>query len=459
MLKKSVSVIVLLTFSLLMFGGSMPAFALGEEADDLNVIGIGGPVPIGEKPEDAEKKESTVPEVIELSLDKAIEIALKNNYEMAINQIAIAKAKVSLDEARERAKDAEKAEEGDMGIGDGIIPPGEGPIIIELPGGEKIEIPRDQIPDTSDLLSSIAMSFQPSSLDLARGIHVGPRAAQMSLTIAEKGADFADKVLRLTVEKAYYDVLKAEGELANKKAGLDRAKEQHRLADVSFKVGLVAKSDVMGAQVGVTNAEVQYLTAQNNLSAAMMALAQAMGEEITKQYILTDRFAYEPAEELNQDEYLKEIMKTDLAVVAAGEGFAVAQLDLQQVAKIYSPNVWAYQKSKLDRDNAFLQYQQAKRNLEINVRQAFLNLKTAEKAYGLLEESVAYAKENARLAALRYEAGMGTRLEMEKAHDQLNEMETQCLAMLYNYNLAKTQIRYGIFPGGAGGAGMGGVGY
>ncbi|MFA5535732.1 MAG: TolC family protein [Bacillota bacterium] len=471
MSKRPIMLSVLLIFTLSLFFGGNPAFALGERPEDLYVHGTGKPIPPGEltgekqvkEGEEGEDVETPEPVVKELSLEQAIEIALKNNFEMALNQIAVAKAKVSLEEAKDRAEQAREAEEnqGDIGFGGDTPgdypdePPSWWPIGWEWPPeGDIGEIEKT----INDALMGIMASMQPSSLDLARGIHVGPRAAQMNVTISKMGADFADKVLRLTVENAYYDVLKAQGELANKKGSLERAGEQLRLAEISYGVGLVAKSDVMGAQVGLTNAEVQLLSAENKLATAMMSLAQALGEEINNRYVLTDQFTYEPAEEIDENAYLEERMKTDLAVMAYREGFLVAQVDLDQVAKIYSPNVWTYQKSKLERDDAYLNYLKAKKNLEVNVRQAFLNLKTAEKAYGLLEESVDYAKENARLAALRYEAGLGTRLEMEMANDQLSETETQCLAMLYNYNLAKTQIRYGIFPGAAGGAGMDGAG-
>jgi outer membrane protein TolC len=110
--------------------------------------------------------------------------------------------------------------------------------------------------------------------------------------------------------------------------------------------------------------------------------------------------------------------------------------------------VYAYRKAVHDVEKAKIQLEQAQTDLSFNVRQSYLNLRTAEKAYLLLEENVKFAEETARLASLRYQAGVATRLEMERAYDQLNETEAQRLSMLYNYNLAKSQLAYGIFMGG-----------
>lgn len=352
------------------------------------------------------------PPVLELSLEEAIEMALANNLEVALTENAIAKAQVGLREAKSGA---------------------------------------DQLDQY--------LEYTGATLETLQAINVMPRAAEMNVTLAKLGADLTIKGLMMNVEKAYYDVLKAQVDVANKEAALERAKEQLRLAEASVAAGVAAKSDAMGAQVGVAAAEVQLATARNTLDAAMMSLAQVLGRDLSEKFVLTTDFEYEPAEELDLDAYISELMETNISVVGAREGLAIAELQFEQVAKLYTPNVYAYQKALYDRDEAKIKYNQAKTGLELNVRQAYLNLKTAEKAYSLLEENVKFAEETARLAALRYEAGVATRLEMEKAYDQLNETEAQRLGMLYNYNLAKAQLRYGIFVAGGSGSGQGGAGF
>ncbi|HHY60850.1 MAG TPA: TolC family protein [Clostridia bacterium] len=349
-------------------------------------------------------------EAIPLSLEEAMEMAVTNNLEVALRENAVAKAKVSLREAR----------------------------------------------STADELDAL-IEYTGATLETLQAVYVGPKAAEMNLLLAELAAEYTKKGLMLSVEKAYYDVLKAQAEVNLKEAALERAKEQLRLAEASVKAGVAAKSDAMAAQVGVTNAEVQLATARNNLEAAMMALAKVMGRDLSERYVLTTEFSFAPVEDLDLDAYLAERLEQDVTVVGAREGLAVAELQFEQMKKMYTPNVYAYQQAQHDLIEAQLKYEQAKTDLVQSVRQAYLNLKTAEQAYRLLEENVKFAEETARLAALRYEAGVATRLEMQKAYDALNEAEAQRLSMLYNYNLAKAQLRYGIFTGGSGGAGAGGM--
>lgn len=355
-------------------------------------------------------EETVSQEMIPLSLAEAVEIALNNNLEVALRENAVAKAKVSLRQAR----------------------------------------------STADELDAL-IEYTGATLETLQAVYVGPKAAEMNLLLAELAAEYTKKGLMLSVEKAYYDVLKAQAEVNLKEAALERAKEQLRLAEASVAVGMAAKSDVMAAQVGVTSAEVQLATAKNNLEAAMMALAKVLGRDLSERYVLTTEFDFAPVEEMDLGAYIAELLEKDVNVVGAREGLAVAELQFEQVKKMYTPNVFAYQQAQHDLIEAQLKYEQAKTDLIQSVRQAYLNLKTAEQAYRLLEENVKYAEETARLAALRYEAGVATRLEMEKAFDALNEAEAQRLSMLYNYNLAKAQLRYGIFGGGSAVTGAGGV--
>lgn len=350
-------------------------------------------------------------EAIPLSLEEAREIATTNNLEVALRENAIAKARVAFREARSYAEDLDT--------------------LIEYSG---------------------------ASLETLQAVYVGPKAAEVNLLLAELAADYTKKGLFMAVEKAYYDVLKAQADLANKEAALERAQEQLRLAEASVAAGVAAKSDMMAAQVGVTAAEVQLATARNNLEAAMMALAKVLGRDLAERYELTSEFSFSPVEEMDIDAYLADLLTKDVTVVGAKEGLTIAELQFEQAAKMYTPNVYSYQQAQYDLTEARLKYEQAITDLEQNVRQAYLNLQTAEQAYRLLAENVKFAEETARLAALRYEAGVATRLEMEKAFDQLNETEAQRLSMLYNYNLAKAQLRYGIFMGSGAANTSGGVG-
>ncbi|HHX51777.1 MAG TPA: TolC family protein [Clostridia bacterium] len=361
-------------------------------------------------------------EVMSLSLEEAIKMALDRNPEMSLNQHGIEKAKVGLREAKSNAKKLEDAMD---------------------------EASKDPQQDPLGLYNVTVQNLF--------GVYVTPRQAEMGVVLAEIGASYGEKGLRLSVEKSYYDVLKAEADLANKEAALERAREQLRLAQVSFQAGVVAKNDVMGAQVAVTAGEVELASSQNELDLAMMGLAKALGVDLETGFELTDKFTFSPVAELDTGSYIKELLETDLGVVAAREGLAVAEISFEQVAKIYTPNVYSYRKAFHDVEKAKIQLEQARTDLVFNVRQSYLNLRTAEKAYLLLEENAKFAEETARLASLRYQAGMATRLEMEKAYDQLNETEAQRLSMLYNYNLAKSQLEYGIFFGSTGVSGAAGA--
>lgn len=353
----------------------------------MSVVGASAPVTAGT---------TEAPELV-LSLEEAINLALEKNPQVTLNRLGIEKGQLAVDQAKSGADKAEDAEE-----------------------------------------------ILGASLETAQARYVAPRAAQMQLLLAEKGAVYQENVLKLTVESKYYDVLKAEKALANAQAALERAEEQLKIAEVSFKAGTVAKSDVMGAEVGVASARAQLTVAENQYQLAMMQLANSLGLNLDTRIKLTTQFQYEPVE-IDLSQALAAAKENDLALIQARETEAVKKVDFDQVKKFYTPNVYAYREAQYAYEEARTKLVQAERDLELRVRTAYSNLLAAEKAYQVLEESYELAKETKRIGVLKYEAGVGTSLEMKQAVDNLNQVEAQMLEALYNYNLAKAQFRYGIF--------------
>lgn len=137
----------------------------------------------------------------------------------------------------------------------------------------------------------------------------------------------------------------------------------------------------------------------------------------------------------------------DLAeeVIAAREAITVAETTYEQIKRFYTPNVFMYREAQYKLEEAKVNFKQQEQETELKIRHAYLDLQSAEKAYKTLEASLASAEETYRVARLKFKAGVITRMEMEKAADNLSEQEAKVTEMLFNYNLAAAQFRYGLF--------------
>ncbi|MDS1029668.1 TolC family protein [Bacillota bacterium LX-D] len=331
---------------------------------------------------------------MQLTLDQALDLAVKNNHQMELDKLSVEKAKLQLEEAKYSAKKY-----------------------------------KDEYLTT---------------LDLAKLKYVVPISAEMNLLIAENKARVSTDSLKLEVEKNYYEMLKQQAALKNAQTALTRANEQLKLTQSKYKAGVAAQSDVIADEVKVANQEAAVFQAQNSYDKAKVAMAKSLGLSLDTSFEPVTKFTYNPAK-IDLAAEIERGLKNNVEVIAAQETIKVAEATFEQTKKYYPSIVFAYRQAEFDVANSKAQYTNTKANAELKIRQAYFDMLSAEKAYKTLETSLKNAQETYRVAALRYKAGVATRIEMEMAADSLHKQEDAVMEALYTYNLAAAQFRYGLF--------------
>ena len=83
---------------------------------------------------------------------------------------------------------------------------------------------------------------------------------------------------------------------------------------------------------------------------------------------------------------------------------------------------------------------QIKDNVELEVRTDYLNLREAEKRITTTQVAVASAEEDYHIAVVRYQAGVGTNIDVMDAQEALTQAKTNYYQALYNYNTSKAAL-------------------
>ena len=78
--------------------------------------------------------------------------------------------------------------------------------------------------------------------------------------------------------------------------------------------------------------------------------------------------------------------------------------------------------------------------MALEIRRSFLDLERAREARKLAEESVAAAQEDLNLVREKYNLGAATILEVLDAEVSFKEAQTSHVEVLFNYNLAVSQL-------------------
>lgn len=360
--------------------------------------------------------ETAEDQVMVLSLNEAIDYALEHNPDIKLAKVSVDEAEKAYNQALDKKEDTE------------------------------------ELDDLSDEQLDLLRGMVPTGLDAEKLKELYPAQAKRYNEMAKASLDFTQRATSLSVESAYYNVLSAEKKVTVNQATVDRAAEQLKSAQASFNAGMVAKNDVLGAEVQLDKAKVDLNTAENDLDIAYMQLNRAMGLELDQPLQLTTKLGYTQYDEMELADTVDQAAAMDAGLLSVKVDFENKQDALELVSKYYTPNVYMYKDAKFAADKAQVNYQEAEKDFELKVVTAYKKLKETEANYKMLLKSVDRAKESLRLSKLRYQVGVATSIEVLQASEALNSQELYLSQTLQGYNLLKAQFKNMVFVG-SGGAG------
>jgi len=272
------------------------------------------------------------------------------------------------------------------------------------------------------------------------------------------------QLVTLSVKEAYTNINFAVRLIRVQLQALQRAELNLKSARGFFEVGTRPKSDVTRAEVDVANARLGVIQARNAERVSRVALNTAMGIAADTPTQIRDNLAYQQAEfdrrqllpealasrpEYKQDQLrvdaaealVRQTFRNFLPDITAGGFYGAQRADMNEVWELNIGLTW----SIFDGGNRIARYREAKaaveaararvkaRELDISreVEQAQLTLAETEERIQAAQAAVASAQENFRLAQGRFDAGVGTILEVTDAQlalTQAQNTEAQALA-------------------------------
>lgn len=390
----------------------------------------------------------------ELSLDDSVAAALKNNpsIKMAVS-------------------DKEKAE---WGLSEAKA--GTGPSVSVGTGGT-------HGPDTSTAPDGDSFS---TSLKLNWTLYSGGRnegvidQAKLNADSANLNVAKTEQQLRLAATTSYYDVLQALNMAAVNQETVNNLAEHLDKVQAQFEAGVAAKSDVLRSEVELVNARQNLTKAQNSYDLAMAALNNTIGMPLDTENKLKDELGYVKSEIVLADAIAQavanrpEIEQSQLSIESAKKGIKVANSNHKPTITFSAAEGWSGTEFPGDENDWSLslmanwnifdsgvtgaKVKQAESSLnkareqsvetgnsvELEVRQAYLSMKEAEKRIGATQVAVDKATEDLKIAQTKYYAGAGTNLDVIDAQLALTQAGTNYTEALYDYNTNQAKLQKAI---------------
>jgi len=296
-------------------------------------------------------------------------------------------------------------------------------------------------------------------------------AAQASAEALAADADTQHDTVVFNVQQAYFALLAAyrlrdvaEETVAQNEKHLDLAQGRH-------DVGLAPRFDVTNAQVQLATAELNRVTARNNVSLGRETLRNALGllgpldfdivdsleqprSEVGDAEALDLAYANRPelkslaAQERADIERIKAIEKDYLPkltlnsnVTWSGSGYPLQETwnfgGLVNLS-IFNGGLTTAQvgEAKANLDNLRATEDATRQNVTLEVRQALLNLRQAAESIGVADKGLQQARENLTLAEGRYKTGVGNIIELTDAQVSLATAEASRVQALVGYRTA-----------------------
>jgi len=300
--------------------------------------------------------------------------------------------------------------------------------------------------------------------------------ATESLQSAERGVDKAEQQVRLDAAVAYYGVLQSKNLVSVNEEAVKNLQEHLKTAQEKFAVGLVAKADVLRSEVELANAEQNLIKARNGYDLALANLKNVMSVDQATDLVLTDTMTYEEYGKTLEDSIAlahaqrPEIAQTEAAVRAADIGVKVAEsgklptlnfgaakgwndsalpesggdwsLSLTASWNIFDAGVVNARIRQADSGlaKAKEQARQIADAVDLEVRQQYLSMQEAEKRLDTTEVAIAKAQEDLSIAREKYNAGVGTTIDVIDAQLALAQARTNYYQALYDFSVNKAKL-------------------
>ena len=178
------------------------------------------------------------------------------------------------------------------------------------------------------------------------------KAADLAMNANELGLELSKQQVKAATMSAYYQALQAKNQIKVAQDSVNTLTEHLKNVNAQYTVGTVAKSDVLGTQVQMANAEQNLINANNSYDVAIASLNNVMGLPTDTELNLTDSLDYN-VYEIPLEECTAYARSNRPDVLIADYQVAIAEAGVQQAKAGYMPKVSAQASKSWAGDSPF----------------------------------------------------------------------------------------------------------
>ena len=308
--------------------------------------------------------------------------------------------------------------------------------------------------------------------------------AELSKENAQEKVRYTELALITNVQQNFLSLLKAREDVRSAHDSVTRLKEQLKVTQAFYDVGLKPRLDVLQAEVDLARAEDTLIAAQNSVETQIVRLNTLLGLEVNADVDYEGDLNYQPFT-MKIDDALERAYKDRPDLVMAAKSVEIAMKDKKIAYSALYPHLGAdfdwntsgdhfipagdqYSKTEYsswsvglaaswkfwDWGKTYYAGQQAEQNVASLLRTAddtrqeaayevtanHLSIRKAAESIRVNKKALEAAQESYRMAVARYQAQVGTNTDVLDAQERLTAAEASLTTALADYKLALSKL-------------------
>ena len=304
--------------------------------------------------------------------------------------------------------------------------------------------------------------------------------AKLGKTNAQEEILRVEQATKYSAIQGYYGLLAYQELQGVYHEAVDNLQGHLDNVQAQYNVGTKAKVDVLSSDVSLANAKTPAITADNNVAVAESNLNNILGLPLETKLNLADHQLPFDTYNISLQEatdyamkYRPEVLQAAIAVQEAERNIDIADAGNKPTVAITGGNDWAdntfpgidankrswkvaagvtynfydggatkakVNQAKQDLLVARETEQKTREAVQLEVKQAYLNIRSAAQKVEETQTVVDQARENYRIQNIRYQAGVGINLDVLDAQLSLNEAQVNHIQALYDYNVGIAKL-------------------
>ena len=304
--------------------------------------------------------------------------------------------------------------------------------------------------------------------------------AKLGKTNAQEEILRVEQATKYSAIEGYYGLLAYQELQGVYHEAVDNLQGHLDNVQAQYNVGTKAKVDVLSSDVSLANAKTTAITADNNVAVAESNLNNILGLPLETKLNLADHQLPFDTYNISLQEatdyamkYRPEVLQAAIAVQEAERNIDIADAGNKPTVAITGGNDWAdntfpgidaskrswkvaagvtynfydggatkakVNQAKQDLLVARETEQKTREAVQLEVKQAYLNIRSAAQKVEETQTVVDQARENYRIQNIRYQAGVGINLDVLDAQLSLNEAQVNHIQALYDYNVGIAKL-------------------